>query len=131
MTAIIQHLATPTAASFSEALSIATADGTWIFISGQVGVPMPPDTGAIEFEAEVRQVFARIRASLGKLGASLQHVINIKTSITDLGLYPIFARVRGELFPVKPPTSATVQVAGLLVNAKIEIEAIAFLPKSP
>jgi enamine deaminase RidA (YjgF/YER057c/UK114 family) len=43
----------------------------------------------------------------------------------------VFSRVRGEFFPEDPPTSTAVQVAGLLLNAKIEIDAIAFLPANP
>jgi len=37
----------------------------------------------------------------------------------------------GEFFPKDPPTSTAVQVAGLLLNAKIEIDAVAFLPARP
>ena len=67
-------------------------------ISGQIGVPRPPDKGSITFEQEVRTTFERIR---------------------------------GEFFPKDPPTSTAVQVAGLLLNAKIEIDAVAFLPVDP
>jgi hypothetical protein len=31
--------------------------GSWIFISGQVGVPMPPDKGSVTFERQVRTTF--------------------------------------------------------------------------
>jgi enamine deaminase RidA (YjgF/YER057c/UK114 family) len=40
----------------------------------------------------------------------------------------VFSRIRGEFFPKDPPTSTAVQVAGLLLNAKIEIDAVAFFP---
>jgi enamine deaminase RidA (YjgF/YER057c/UK114 family) len=58
----------------------------------------------------------------------MNHVVSIKTYLTDLGPYAVFSRIRGEFFPKDPPTSTAVQVAGLLLNAKIEIDAIAFLP---
>jgi len=124
----LKHLPSAIATSFSEALSIVTSDGTWIFVSGQVGVPMPPDRASVTFEQEVRTTFDRIRVSLGKLGAGMEHVVNIKTYLTDLAPYGVFSRVRGEVFPNNPPTSSAVQVAGLLLNAKIEIDAVAFLP---
>jgi len=124
----LKHLPSPISPSFSEALRIDTQAGTWIFVSGQVGVPMPPDTGSVTFEQEVRTTFERIRASLGKLGAGMQHVVSIKTYLTDLAPYGVFSRIRGEFFPNNPPTSTAVQVAGLLLNSKIEIDAIAFLP---
>jgi len=74
--------------------------------------------------------FKRIRDSLGKL-ADMNHVVSIKTYLTDLGPYAAFSRIRGEFFPKDPPTSTAVQVAGLLLDAKIEIDAVAFLPAGP
>jgi 2-iminobutanoate/2-iminopropanoate deaminase len=124
----IRHLPSSIAPTFSEALRIDTQAGSWIFISGQVGVPLPPDKASVAFEQEVRTTFERIRESLGKLGADLQDVVSIKTYLVDLGPYAVFSRIRGEFFPSKPPTSTAVQVAGLLLNAKIEIDAVAFVP---
>ena len=103
--------------TFSEALRIDTRAGCWIFISGQVGVPLPPDKGSVTFEQEVRTTFERIRDSLGKLGAGMNHVVSIKTYLTDLGPYAVFSRIRGESFPKDPPTSTAVQVAGLLIKS--------------
>ena len=91
-------------------------------------MPLPPDKGSVTFEQEVRTTFERIRDSLGKLGADMNHVVSTKTYLTDLGPYAVFSRIRGEFFPKNPPTSTAVQVAGLLLNAKIEIDAVAFLP---
>ena len=57
----LTHLPSPIAPTFSEALRIDTTAGSWIFISGQVGVPLPPDNGSVTFEQEVRTTFERIR----------------------------------------------------------------------
>ena len=78
---------------------------------------LPPEKGSVTFEQEVRTTFERIRNSLGKLGASMNHVVSIKTYLTDLGPYAVFSRIRGEFFAKDPPTSTAVQVAGLLLNA--------------
>ena len=128
---LLKYLPSRIAPSFSEALRIDTQAGCWIFVAGQVGVPLPPDKGSVTFEQEVRTTFERIRDSLSKLGAGMNHVVSIKTYLTDLGPYAVFSRIRGEFFPKDPPTSTAVQVAGLLLNAKIEIDAIAFLPAGP
>jgi len=61
----------------------------------------------------------------------MKHVVSIKTYLTDLGPYAVCSRIRGEVFPTDQPTSTAVQVAGLSLNAKIEIDAIAFLPARP
>jgi 2-iminobutanoate/2-iminopropanoate deaminase len=126
-----RYLPSAIAPTFSEALRIDTQAGSWIFVSGQVGVPLPPDKGTVTFEQEVRTTFERIRDSLGKLGAGMTHVVSIKTYLTDLGPYAVFSRIRGEFFPHDPPTSTAMQVAGLLLNAKIEIDAVAFRPADP
>ena len=125
----MRHLASPIAKSFSEALRIDTEAGSWIFISGQVGVAIPPNNKPISFEQEVRVTFDRIRASLRKLDADMDKILSIKVYLTDLAPYAEFSKVRGEVFPHNPPTSSAVQVAGLLLGARIEIDAVAFIAK--
>ena len=125
----IRHLASPLAKSFSEALRIDTEAGSWIFIAGQVGVAIPSDKKPISFEQEVRVTFDRIRDSLRKLEADMDKVVSIKVYLTDLAPYAEFSKIRGEVFPHDPPTSTAVQVAGLLLGARIEIDAVAFIAR--
>jgi len=125
----MRHLASPIAKSFSEALRIDSDAGNWIFVAGQVGVAMPTDNPPISFEQEVRSTFDRIRESLRKLDAEMDKIVSIKVYLTDLAPYAEFSKVRGEVFPHNPPTSTAVQVAGLLLGARIEIDAVAFIPK--
>jgi enamine deaminase RidA (YjgF/YER057c/UK114 family) len=68
-------------------------------------------------------------ASLRKLGAEMDNIVSIKVYLTDLAPYSEFSKVRGEVFPHNPPTSTAVQVTGLLLGARIEIDAIAFIAK--
>src|SRR5262249_51451346 len=80
--------------------------------------------------AEARATFANIAKTLEAAGAKLSDVVRITAFITDLDAYPEYAKVRSEVFAADAlPASATVQVAGLLVGAQIEIDAIAFVPK--
>jgi 2-iminobutanoate/2-iminopropanoate deaminase len=125
----MRHLASPIAKSFSEALRIDTEAGSWIFVAGQVGVAIPPDNKPIGFEQEVRVAFDRIRESLRKLDADMDKIMSIKVYLTDLAPYAEFSGARGEVFPNNPPTSTAVQVAGLLLGARIEIDAVAFIAK--
>ena len=125
----MRYLASPIAKSFSEALRIDTEAGSWIFIAGQVGVAIPSDKKSISFEQEVLVTFDRIRDSLRKLEADMDKVVSIKVYLTDLAPYAEFSKIRGEVFPHDPPTSTAVQVAGLLLGARIEIDAVAFIAK--
>ena len=74
---LLKYLPSRIAPSFSEALRIDTQAGCWIFVSGQVGVPLPPDKGSVTFEQEVHTTFERIQDSLSKLGAGMNHVVSI------------------------------------------------------
>jgi len=47
-----------------------------------------------------------------------------KVYLTDLALYAEF-----DVFPHNPPISSAVQVAGLLLEARIEMDAVAFIAK--
>jgi 2-iminobutanoate/2-iminopropanoate deaminase len=125
----LRHLASPIAKTFSEAVRIDTEAGSWIFVAGQVGVAIPSDNKPISFEQEVRVTFDRIRQSLRKLDADMDKIVSIKVYLTDLAPYAEFSKVRGEVFPKNPPTSTAVQVAGLLLGARIEIDAVAFIAK--
>jgi 2-iminobutanoate/2-iminopropanoate deaminase len=104
-----------------------TEAGSWIFVAGQVGVAIPPDNKPISFEQEVRVTFDRIRESVRKLDADMDKIVSIKVYLTDLAPYAEFSKVRSEVFPNNPPTSTAVQVAGLLLGARIEIDAVAFI----
>jgi 2-iminobutanoate/2-iminopropanoate deaminase len=72
--------------------------------------------------------FDHIERALAGVGAAMEHVVRITTFVTELDDYAGFAKARGERFGATPPASATVQVAGLLVGATIEIDAVAFIP---
>jgi 2-iminobutanoate/2-iminopropanoate deaminase len=114
--------------SFSDALRIADGGGSWYFISGQFGIALGNEQPPASFEEEVRRCFDRVGAALGKLGVTFAHVVKIQAFLTDLSLYEEYSRVRSELFSPLPPASTAVQVAGLLLNARIEVDAVAFAP---
>jgi 2-iminobutanoate/2-iminopropanoate deaminase len=126
----LTHVPSAHSTSFSEALRVATSAGSWYFISGQVGVPLEKGAAPVSFEQEVRVCFERIRDSLQKLGVGLEQVVKIQAYLTDLGPYAEYSRIRGQFFPKSPPTSTAMQVAGLLLGARIEIDAVAFSPAS-
>ena len=96
-----------------------------IHISGHVGNDATGKVTAKTFAEEVEICFANVARALERSGASLKDVVRITCYLTDLADYPIYSKARAAKFQGNPPASATVQVAGLLVNAKIEIDAIA------
>lgn len=111
---------------FSDAV-VTSGPGRWIFVAGQVGAD---DSGVVvqgDFAREADQCFERIRLVLEKCGAGMKDVVKINAFITDLRHYPEYAKARTRAFPDSPPSSAAVQVANLLLNAHLEVDAIAFV----
>ena len=82
------------------------------------------------FAAEADQCFARVRQAVENAGAKMEDVVKITGFVTGTDLYPDYDVARGKAFDGFPPSSATVQVAGLVADARVEIEAIAFVPAS-
>jgi 2-iminobutanoate/2-iminopropanoate deaminase len=125
--AIERHTTNP-ASGFSDAVTT-VGPGRVIYVSGNVG--FGPDGKVVSggMGAEARATFDNIERTLGELGATMSDVVKINAFVTTLDDYAEYAQARVERFGELLPASATVQVAGLLVGAHIEIDAVAFLPE--
>ncbi|PSJ57113.1 RidA family protein [Pseudaminobacter soli (ex Li et al. 2025)] len=103
--------------------------GDLVFISGQVA--FGPDGKIVPggIEAETHQVMANIEARLAAAGCSLDDVVKTTVWLADRDDFPAFNRVYATYFPDAPPSRSTVE-ARLMINAAIEVEAIAYKPLS-
>jgi 2-iminobutanoate/2-iminopropanoate deaminase len=124
----IDRLTTNPASGFSDAVTI-SGPGRVIHVSGNVGFGDDGKVVAGGMEAEARATFANIERTLKASGAEMSHIVKINAFITNLDEYAGYAKARSEVFGDGLPASATVQVAGLLVGAQIEIDAVAFVPE--
>jgi 2-iminobutanoate/2-iminopropanoate deaminase len=122
---IERHTTNP-ASGFSDAVT-AVGPGRLIHVAGNVG--FGPGGKVVEggMGAEARATFDNIERTLKEVGAEMSDVVKINAFVTSLEDYAEYAEARAERFGEKLPASATVQVAGLLVGAQIEIDAVAFL----
>lgn len=125
----IERLTTNPASGFSDAVS-SSGHGRLIHVAGNVGFGDDGKVVSGGMGAEARATFDNIERTLKAAGADMSHVVKINAFITSLDEYPAYAAVRAERFGDQLPASATVQVAGLLVGAHIEIDAVAFVPES-
>ncbi len=122
----IQRIPTDPPSGFSDAV-VTSGPGRTIHISGNVGFGDDAKVVAGGMGAEARATFANIERALAKAGAGMSDVVRITAFMTSLDAYGEYAQVRSEVFGDTLPASATVQVAGLLVGAQIEIDAVAFV----
>lgn len=107
-------------------LSQAIKVGDWVFASGQLGTD--PKTGRLVeggIEDETRQVCENLKAVLEAAGSSLAKVVKVTIYMADLGDLLAMNKVFSQYFPTDPPARTTFQAAGLVVGARVEIEAIA------
>jgi 2-iminobutanoate/2-iminopropanoate deaminase len=124
----IERLATNPSSGFSDAVTT-VGPGRLIHVAGSVG--FGPDGKVVSggMGAEAEATFDNIERTLNEAGADMSHVVKINAFVTNLEEYPDYAAARARRFPAEElPASATVQVAGLLVGAHIEIDAVAFVP---
>ncbi|MET3515146.1 2-iminobutanoate/2-iminopropanoate deaminase [Pseudacidovorax sp. 1753] len=107
-------------------LSQAIKVDNWVYTSGMLG--MDPATGQIAtggIAAETRHVCENLKSVLEAAGSSLQDVHKVVIYIVDLAEMPAMNQVFSEYFPIDPPARTTFQAAGLVMGARVEIEAIA------
>ena len=109
-------------------LSPAVRAGDMIYISGQV--PMDADGKIIEgnIEAQTQQVLENIKSALALAGATLKDVVKTTIWLEDARDFGRMNAVYATYFPKEPPARTTVE-SRLMIDIKIEIEAIAYLPQ--
>lgn len=99
-----------------------------VFLSGQI--PLDPASGALVeggIEEQTVRVLDNLKAVLEAAGAGLDSVLKTTIYVKDLGDFAKVNEIYGRYFPANPPARATVEVARLPRDVKVEIDAIAAL----
>lgn len=103
--------------------------GQLLFLSGQI--PLDPATGAlVEGDAtqQAARIFDNLEAVLREAGSSLAYVCKTTVFVIDLADFSKINEVYAQRFGAAAPARSTIQVAALPLGARVEIEAIAFIP---
>jgi len=106
--------------------SQAVRAGQLLFLSGQV--PLDPVTGHMvegDIAAQTRRVFENLRAVLEAGGRSFADVVRTTVFLADMNDFGAMNEVYGQYFTAPYPARATVQVARLPRDARVEIDLIA------
>jgi 2-iminobutanoate/2-iminopropanoate deaminase len=114
-------------AKYSEGVSV-KGPGRWIHVAGQVALDENNELVEGDLAAQTELTLDHIERVLRRAGAELSDVIKINVFLTSLDDYAAFSEVRGRRFGDTPPASAAVKVDGLMLDAAIEIDAVAFVP---
>jgi 2-iminobutanoate/2-iminopropanoate deaminase len=106
--------------------SQAVRAGQLLFLSGQV--PLDPATGQMvagDIAAQTRRVFENLGAVLKAGGRSFADVVRTTVFLADMNDFAAMNEVYGQYFSEPYPARATVQVARLPKDARVEIDMIA------
>ena len=110
------------------AYSPAIRAGNLVFISGQI--PVDPATGNLvqgDIVAQADQVMRNLSALLRAAGLGFQHVVRTTVFLADMSEFAAMNEVYARYVVDPPPARATVQVARLPRDVKIEVDAIAVI----
>ena len=123
-----QAISSPDAPAAIGAYSPAIRAGNLLFVSGQV--PMNPATGTLvdgDIAAQTEQVMRNLSALLKAAGAGFEHVAKTTVYLADMNDFAAMNVVYGKYMVDPAPARATVQVARLPRDVKVEIDVIASL----
>ena len=121
-----QAVSSPNAPKAIGPYSPAVRAGQLLFVSGQV--PLDPATGNMvtgDIAAETRRVLDNVGALLSAGGRSFADVVRTTVFLADMNDFAAMNEVYGLYFADPYPARATVEVARLPKNARVEIDVIA------
>jgi 2-iminobutanoate/2-iminopropanoate deaminase len=113
------------------AFSHATVAGDFIFVSGTLG-SKPNSMELVEggVGAQTTQTLRNIETILQACGASLEDLVKVNVFLNDINT---FAEMNGAYLAIigdDPPARITVGRAELALGAAVEIDAVAYKPRS-
>jgi 2-iminobutanoate/2-iminopropanoate deaminase len=120
----------PLADRYSNVAAIELGSATMLVLSGQVALDYDGSLVGEDMTAQAEQIFRAIEGILSAYGGGFEHVMNIRTYLTDMELLAEYGAVRRKYFTGTPPTSTTIQVSRLfLPGALLEVEVTAVIPR--
>jgi reactive intermediate/imine deaminase len=108
-------------------LSRAIRAGDFVFLTGQIpmrdGAPMTD--GSIQ--EQTRAVLNDITETLATADCRREDVVKAMVWLRNRADFPGFNEIYAEYFPIEPPTRSAI-VSDLLVDARVEVEVMAYRP---
>ncbi len=100
-----------------------------MYLSGQT--PVDPATGLLvegDVEAQTHRAFDNLQLVLEDAGLTMDDVVKCNVYLTDMVNFQAMNRAYQTRFSAPFPARTTVAVAGLPLNAQVEIELVARRP---
>jgi 2-iminobutanoate/2-iminopropanoate deaminase len=98
----------------------------FVFVSGQVAID--PKTQQVidgDIAKQTERVLENLKGIVEAAGSSLHKVVKTTVFLKDMGEFAAMNEVYARYFPAAPPARATVEVARLPKDVRVEIELVA------
>ncbi len=98
----------------------------FLFVSGQI--PIDPKTNQLiegDVARQTERVLENLKGIVEAAGSSLERAVKTTVFLKDLGDFAAMNEVYGRYFSADPPARATVEVARLPRDVRVEIDLIA------
>ena len=117
----VEYLGGRPGSPFSEAVRV----GNVLYLSGKLGTV--PGEGLVEggIIPETQQTMRNIADALERYGSSMDEVVKCTVFLADIADFGDMSRTYMEFFPNHRPARSALAVAGLVLDARVEIECIA------
>ena len=99
--------------------------GNTLYVAGQQGPDAHGKVTGTDITLQTTNAIAAVRKVVKEAGFQMTDIVSVTVYVTDLNDVEKMNEVYKQLMPDPKPARATVQVAGLIGGAKIEISAIA------
>ena len=110
--------------------SHAVVAGGFVFVSGQLPIALDgTKLNDAPFEQQVRQVLDNVSHALQAAGSSIDCLTQVRVYVSDIGSWPVFNTIYSEWAGAARPARAVVPVPELHFGFKIEVEAVAVVPR--
>ena len=119
-------ISTPNAPAAIGPYSQAVQTGNILWLAGQIAID--PTTNQVRhgtIEEETKLVLDNLKAVVEAAGMTMANIVSVTVFLKDLDEFPRMNAVYATYFPTNPPARATVQVARLPRDVRIEIAAVA------
>jgi 2-iminobutanoate/2-iminopropanoate deaminase len=99
--------------------------GNTLYVAGQQGPDSHGKVTGTDITFQTKSAIAAVEKVVKEAGFQMTDIVSVTVYVTDLNDVEKMNGVYKQLMPDPKPARATVQVAGLIGGAKIEISAIA------
>jgi len=105
--------------------SQATKANGFVFCSGQIPYTSAGELVSDDVAEQARQCMRNLKAVLEAAGSSFDQIMKTTIFLKDMGDFKTVNEIYSSFFESDPPARATVEVARLPLDVKVEIDAIA------